>query len=319
MKNMHCFFIQLSTNNYMDHNYLPSVTDHHYHDYLTTDKKVWDEVTEFAANNGCNSILIDLADGVLYKSHPEIAVKGAWTPEYLKEELKRLRNLGLTPFPKLNFSTGHGAWLGQYARMVATPKYYEVCKDLIEEVLEIFDYPEFMHLGLDEEDAINQQKKQFVCYRQHDLIWYDLKFFFDIVKAKGVRPAIWSDYYNSYPEKFVENVPKDVILCPWYYGYLYTDVCTPFPDDQHFTKRRDAFKELSDLGYDILPAGSNFTNTFNFRHIIRFTRENVAPEQNLGLIITSWHATNAKNKYRHFDAIQIAKFAVEEVNQILGE
>ena len=74
MDKLHCFFIQLSTNNYMDHDTIPSVTDHHRHNYLTTEKHVWDEITQFAADNGCNSILIDLADGVKYKSHPEIVV-----------------------------------------------------------------------------------------------------------------------------------------------------------------------------------------------------------------------------------------------------
>ena len=316
MDKLHCFFIQLSTNNYMDHDTIPSVTDHHRHNYLTTEKHVWDEITQFAADNGCNSILIDLADGVKYKSHPEIACEGAWEPEYLKEELKRLRKLGLTPYPKLNFSTGHGAWLGIYARMVATPKYYEVCKDLIDEVCEIFDYPEFFHLGLDEEDAINQQKKQFVCYRQHSLIWHDLKFFFDCVKAHNIRPAIWYDYYHTHTKEFLENVPKDVIICPWFYSYIYGDVSAPFYTNEATLKKLNSFKELSDHGYDVLSTGSNFANTYNFRHLIRWAKEHVAPEHNLGLVVTAWHSTNEKNKYRHLDAINLAKFALKEVEEI---
>ena len=316
MDKLHCFFIQISTNIDMDHDTIPSVTDQHFHKHVTTDKKVWDELTQFAADSGCNSVIIELADGVKYKSHPEIACEGAWEPEYLKEELKRLRKLGLTPYPKLNFSTGHDAWLGAYSWMVSTPEYYKVCKDLIDEVCELFDYPYFFHLGLDEEDAVNQQKMQLVCFRQHNLIWHDLKFFFDCVKAHNIRPAIWFDYYISHKDEFLKNVPKDVIICPWFYSYIYGDVSAPFYTKGTSLKQLNAFKELSELGYDILSTGSNWTNTFNFRHIIRWAKEKVVPEHNLGLIIASWHAINEKNKYRHMDAINLAKFALKEVEEI---
>ena len=200
--------------------------------------------------------------------------------------------------------------------MVATPKYYEVCKDLIDEVAEIFDYPEFFHLGLDEEDAINQQKKEFVCYRQHALIWHDLRFFFDCVKAHNMRPAIWYDYYISHPKEFLENVPKDVIICPWFYSYIYGDVSAPDYTSEGALKKLNSFKELSELGYDILSTGSNFANTYNFRHIIRWAKEHVVPEHNLGLILSAWHATNEKNKYCHLAAINLAKFALKEVEEI---
>ena len=65
----------------------------------------------------------------------------------LKEELKKLRDAGLEPIPKLNFSTAHDTWLGPYSRCVSTPTYYKACEDLIEEVVELFDKPRFFHLG----------------------------------------------------------------------------------------------------------------------------------------------------------------------------
>lgn len=49
----------------------------------------------------------------------------------MKAELARLRNLGLNPIPKYNFSCGHSAWLQEYAYMVGTKKYDQVCKDII--------------------------------------------------------------------------------------------------------------------------------------------------------------------------------------------
>jgi hypothetical protein len=58
-----------------------------------------------AAAAGINMVVIDLGDGVEYESHPEIAVKNAWKPEKLRNELVRMRKLGIEPIPKLNFAT----------------------------------------------------------------------------------------------------------------------------------------------------------------------------------------------------------------------
>ena len=69
--------------------------------------------------------------------------------EELKEELQKLRDMGLTVYPKLNFSTAHDAWLGLYSRMVSTPEYYKVTKELIEEIYEMFLHPSAIHIGMD--------------------------------------------------------------------------------------------------------------------------------------------------------------------------
>ncbi|MBR4617273.1 MAG: Tat pathway signal protein, partial [Kiritimatiellae bacterium] len=126
-------------------------------DFNRTDQKVWDEVTERAAKSGVNLLLIDLGEGMVYPSHPELAVKGSWAPEKMKAELARLRRLGLEPIPKLNFSASHDAWLKEYSRMVSSPEYYKVVSDIIRDVCEIFGQPRLFHLGWDEEKVIAQK------------------------------------------------------------------------------------------------------------------------------------------------------------------
>lgn len=311
---MNCFMIALSDNMWNDSPTRETVNpDAKFTTKLRTQKDVWDEVTAFAVKSGCDSVLIDLGDGVKYKSHPEIAVEGAWEPEYLKQELARLRSIGLTPYPKLNFSAGHDAWLGIYGRMLSTPIYYQVVKDLIHEVIDIFDTPALFHLGLDEENGLNQQKLTFACYRQFELIWHDLNFYFDCVREKGSRPWIWPDYFWTHEQEFADNVPRDVLLSPWCYGYFYPDVSAPLPSDPWSTARFASFKKLSDLGFDILPCGSNHANTYNFNHILRWTREQVAPEHNMGLLITVWQSTTDKYRYDYLSALQLAKYARMEV------
>ena len=126
--------------------YLPSYTKEN-----GVDIEVWDETVAFLAERGFNTVLIDLGDAVQYESHPEIAAPDAWSKAFLRKKLNEIRALGMTPIPKLNFSTAHDTWLGEYGRMVATPTYRRVCTELIDEVCELFDHPALFHLGMDDE------------------------------------------------------------------------------------------------------------------------------------------------------------------------
>lgn len=75
-------------------------------------------------------------------------------------------DLGIKLIPKLNFSATHDAWLGEYERMVSTKTYYTVCQDIINEIYEVFEHPDYIHLGMDEEDSRTDGRLDFVCYRK---------------------------------------------------------------------------------------------------------------------------------------------------------
>ena len=45
-------------------------------------------------------------------------MKGSWEPDRFREELRRLRGLGIEPIPKLNFSGCHDLWLKDYSRIL---------------------------------------------------------------------------------------------------------------------------------------------------------------------------------------------------------
>ena len=125
--------------------------------FLRFDVNLWNDLVGVMAEADLNMVVIGLGEGVKYDSHPEIAADDAWTVQELRAELARLRRFGIEPIPKLNFSTAHDAWLGPYARCVSTDLYYAVCRDLIAEVIDIFDQPRFFHLGMDEETMTHQQ------------------------------------------------------------------------------------------------------------------------------------------------------------------
>ena len=57
----------------------PSKEMRSYRPYLRFDEKLWNDLLIKMADNYLNMVVIDLGDGVQYKSHPGIAVEKAWS------------------------------------------------------------------------------------------------------------------------------------------------------------------------------------------------------------------------------------------------
>ena len=176
-------------------------------DFLEFDVPTFHQATERMQQLGMNLVMIDLGEGLVYPSHPELGVKGSWTPDQLRAELKRLRAMGLEPIPKINFSTTHCAWLGEYRRMISTPEYYKVVADVIRDVAEIFDTPRFIHLGYDEEDAWHMMGFDYMPIRQGELWWHDFLFTIEKTEKAGSRAWIWSDKIWHHRDEFVKRCP----------------------------------------------------------------------------------------------------------------
>ena len=266
--------------------------------FLRFDDGLWNDLLTAMSEGGLNMVVIDLGDGVQYQSHPEIAVEGAWTTRRLRDELAKMRAMGLEPIPKLNFSTCHDQWLGKYSRMVSTPEYYAVCRDLIAEVIELFDTPRFFHLGMDEEEQKHQRNFEYVVLRQYDLWWRDFFFFILQVESKGVRPWIWSDYVWEHPELFYARMPKSVLQSNWYYGASFDESLGPVK----------AYLELDAAGHDQIPTLSNWTNATNVGDTVTFSRKHFAPERLKGFLLAPWRPTLEACRPIHMAAIgQLAK------------
>ncbi|MBR2839365.1 MAG: hypothetical protein IKE55_11310 [Kiritimatiellae bacterium] len=175
---------------------------------LRCDDREWRIITDRMAAVGMNMIVIDLAEGIVYPSHPELAIKGSWSVEKIRAEIARLKAAGIEAIPKINFSACHDGWLGEMERMVSTPAYYRLCADLIRDVAEIFDRPRFFHIGFDEEEAYCQRKFQIAISRQGHLWWHDLNFIAGEVEKNGMRPWMWSDYAWNTGDVFYRRRPK---------------------------------------------------------------------------------------------------------------
>jgi len=283
-KKIWAFFLKLSTNMWGDEGgsweYSPFFPE------LITDDVTWKQVVDFLPMQGFNTVLIDVGDGIQYESHPEISIPGAWSKEKLRKELDYMRSLGLTPIPKLNFSTGHDVWLKEYSRMVSTSIYYKVCEDIIKEVAEAFDYPEYFHLGLDEESASGQKVMAYACARQKDLWWHDCYFFFDICERLGMRPWVWADACWHEPDTYVKKMPKSVLQSNWAYTSVKKN-----PDGTYKDVPYQTYVLLEEHGFDQVPTSSTWCCWHNSLDTMLLSKEHIAPERLLGHCTAAWHFT----------------------------
>lgn len=279
-----------------------------YRPFLTFDENTWDKILVHMVEKGMNMVVMDLGDAIKYNSHPEIAVENAWSTEKLRAKLSKMREMGIEPIPKLNFSTGHKAWLGEYSRMISTEKYYTVCKNLINEVIDLFDKPRFFHLGMDEETATHQKGYDYVVIRQFDLWWHDFYILTEEVEKNNVRPWIWSDYAWRNPEDFFKKMPKTVLQSNWYYG-------TNF-DVESLTGLGRAYVELyNDLeahGYDQVPTGSSHSNDQNMELTVKYCKNIIDPSRLYGFMTAPWRPTLAPCLDRHKETIDQISRAINK-------
>lgn len=296
--------------------------------FLRFDDQVWSDILERMAGVGMNMIVLDLGDGVRYKSRPEIAVENAWSPKRLKQEIARAREMGIEIIPKLNFATSHDIWLGMYSRMISTPAYYDVCRDLITEVCDIFDGPRFFHLGMDEETAVNQIHSRLMVVRQFDLFWHDINFLFDVVREGGARPWIWSDYQWYHPEQFIENMPKFVLQSNWWYyktmhpETVLTRANPQIMDDGTSNMSRvlnlkpvKAYIEMERHGYDQVPTGGLCGKPTSFANTVSFARRHIAPERLFGFMQTTWCPTLEECREKHLQAIDLVGAEIKKTQR----
>jgi len=276
----------------------PERRDIYYVPQLRCDQGLWRECIECMSEAGMNMLVVDVGDGIEFRSRPEIAVDGAWSAETLKDELAFCRDRGVEPIPKLNFSACHDAWLGPYSRRLSTPEYYEVCADLIEETCEAFGGPRFFHLGMDEETYRHQQELQYAVIQQGELWWNDLNFLVARVEAAGGRAWVWSDViWNGDVEAFGHNMPRSVLQSNWYYGKEFSG------DDPH--NYVTAFEWLEQMGFEQVPTGSTWSNDENYPRLVEHCTARIPESRLLGFMMADWRPMTQAWRQTHLDAVGV--------------
>ena len=263
---------------------------------LRMKEELWRRVTDCMAEKKLNMLVIDIGEGLVYPSHPELAIEGSWTPDKLRGEILRLRAQGIEAIPKLNFSATHDGWLKHYHRMLTTPKYYEVVKDVIRDVAEIFQTPRFFHLGFDEETVGFAPHRNYFVMRAGDLWWHDFLYTVKCAEDCGCRAWVWSDYGWDHPD-YYKRCPKSVVQ-----SNLYYDECMGGFDLEKDTsphrKRLKAFWDLEAAGFDQIPCGTNWVGHVRreknvgaddvIGKLVKLCRKVIPAQHRLGFLMAPW-------------------------------
>lgn len=302
MEKMWALLVHLSTNMW-----LPK------RDKIEFDDDFWEYVLKESARTGINTIVIDVGDGIEFASHPEIAISGAWTRKRVRDEVKRCRDLGIALIPKLNFATPHDHWLGEYSRMISTTVYYKVVNDLIKEVYEIFEHPEYIHIGMDEEDARHVQKQDYAVYRQGELFWHDLRFLIDCVRDTGATPFMWGCPLYRHFDEYKKHIDVDeCVLSPWAYNAFRKEHWTPIEsradyvayynegeyaklgikyveEDPYLVNFREVTPKVVEGGYKLVPCASVFNRCdWNHMDLLEYFKDMAKDEQIVGYMSAPW-------------------------------
>ena len=274
---------------------------------LAENEAIWRKTTAKLAEKGMNMAVIDVGEALVYPSHPELAVKGSWSPEKMRAEVTRLKSIGIEAIPKLNFSATHDGWLKDYHRMLSTPEYYRVVDDVIGDAIEAFGKPRFIHLGFDEERAEWMRDNNYFASRQGELWWHDFLYTVGCAEKRGVRAWVWADCGPHKPE-YCKRCPKSVLQTAWYYDAFNAKLSMDPKVNPHFWKLQN-FIDLDRAGFDQVPCGTNWIGHRRramkvdadevMGLVVKFVREHADSERMLGFMMAPWATrctTDEKNE-----------------------
>ena len=176
--------------------------------------------------------------------------------------------------------------------MVSTEPYYTFCKNIVAEVIDLFDTPRFFHLGMDEETAAHQQYYRYTVVRKNDIWWDDFYHLIGEVEKGGSRAWVWSDYVWHNPELFFKKMPKSVVQSNWYYGESFDIPSHKNAEKASGHHRAQSYIDLEAHGYDQIPTGSfHDNNTHSIGNTVQFCKEQVNDTRLKGFLQTFWKPT----------------------------
>lgn len=212
-----------------------------------------------------------------FASHPEFCWKDkAVSRSEFKHLIDIAKEVGITLVPQLNIlghATASRSVTGKHAILdfnpklqslfepdgwtwcISNPETRRVLTDLVLELHDFFERPAYFHIGCDEADNIGTCRD---CRRQvlKDLVLDHIKYFHDILAERGAKCIMWHDMllkrddprWKNYivcglPEhkldQLYKELPHDIIIADWQYGYPKIDGAEPtWPTSKFFKKEK---------------------------------------------------------------------------------
>ena len=247
------------------------------------DLKLAGEIIDAMAEAGMNLLVIDVADGVRFKSHPELRRPYSITMGQQKRLADRARKRGLEVVPKLNFAQshlhGHNHWFRPYHRLFDSDEYWDRGFELIDELVETCKPERFFHVGMDEDhDRSCAQYLQAILTLHAGL------------KERGLRTVIWKDEQtyaaadvHREKSRAAENkLPRDIVQVPWHYNTVLTAV----------------LRRLARKGFEVWGAPGRDPDQ------VRAWRDGVLRCGGTGMLLTNWAPCRPGNRRKLLSVIR---------------
>jgi glycosyl hydrolase family 20 len=196
---------------------------------------------------GYNMVVLEIGGRFESNSHPECTFKPCWTQKQLRNLVKFAKARGVMAIPAIE-AIGHMGRAPQIFPILKKYKtgvtrtigmdithkdFYKVYFDMTDELIEIFEYPPYFHIGTDEffdvapildkkssngvdalyADFLNKVNKYFEEKEIKTIIWHDMLLHNEQVN-KG-EPANGKLTYKA-----LRNINKNIIIDYWCYGSL---------------------------------------------------------------------------------------------------
>jgi len=181
------------------------------------------KVVDALAEEKFNLLVIDCADGVKYRSHPELAKRYSAPMGDLAKLAAAAHAAGLDVAPKLNFSQSH---LHHHNDWMLPPKeawhhhfddeaYWKRAFEVIDELIGVCEPKRYFHVGMDED-----HDRSYTQYAEA------IKTLRAGLRKRKMKTLIWNDTGIEYASGLVHAerslvaetaIPKDIVQVIWRY------------------------------------------------------------------------------------------------------
>jgi hypothetical protein len=248
------------------------------------DLRVAGEIVDAMADSGLNLLVVDVADGVVYRSHPELKRRYSVPIAQLRQLAEHARQRGIEVVPKLNFAQSgrhhHNEWFRPHRRLFDSKEYWRLAFELVDELIGVCRPERFFHVGMDEDhDRSHRQFAEAICTLAEGM------------KERDLRAVMWKDSpvtggaWECHGEKSraaEKTTPRDVVQVPW--GYR--DV------------RADVVRSLKRKGFEVWGAtGGN-------PDLVREWRDALLRQGGSGILLTAWRPCRPGNCKAMLDQIR---------------
>ena len=272
-----------------------------------------------AAYYKCNYVFVELWSFFESRRHPELNAPNVPITHATARRLAEIgRDLGVTVIPGIQIA-GHTAdesggthnYLDYHQDAqplfennksfnwcLTNPDARRVCRELIEEIHEAFLSPPFFHINCDELDPPDCPTCRAARANYHLYFRDHVTAIADMLRRRGARAMMWHDmlldkknpawkpcfYANGDAawEKMAGDLPKDIVICDWYYGAGHgkNSKTDPggYPTMDHFRK----------LGFDVV------TCTFQDAASFMLQANYVRKAGLMGYMESTWYSRGRK-------------------------